>query len=102
MNRKVNRIDENGFYLEDVILSEEDAVPSDCIEVPVPDGFWLPKWDIQAGVWVEGRTQEEIAEIMASIQTPPVDVKAQAIEEINKATTIAGLKAAMLKYINVD
>lgn len=101
MNRKVNRIDENGFYLEDVILSEEDAVPFDCIGIQVPDGFWLPKWDTQAGVWVEGRTQEEIAGIKASITTQ-IAVKAQAIEEINRATTIAGLKAAMLKYINAE
>jgi hypothetical protein len=31
-----------------------------------------------------------------------VDIKAQAIEEINSATTIAGLKAAMLKFIEAS
>lgn len=31
-----------------------------------------------------------------------IDIKAQAIEEIESATTIAGLRAAMLKYVNAE
>lgn len=31
-----------------------------------------------------------------------VDVKAQAIDEIESATTIAGLRTAMLKYVNAE
>ena len=62
--RKVIRIDENGMYVEDIILQNDEATPDDCTEVPCPDGFYNPKLDGEK--WVEGLTQEQIELILSN------------------------------------
>lgn len=50
--KKALRIDSNRFFVEDVILQDDEATPPDCIETPCPDGFYKPKWD--GTQWIEG------------------------------------------------
>lgn len=72
------RIDtETGMFIEDVILDVppllEDGTPDPAyIETPVPPdaGFYHPRWDFDAGEWVEGLTPEEIA----ARQNQPVEL----------------------------
>lgn len=45
-------------------------------------------------------TTAEVSDVPAI--EPIKDTKAQAIEEIEAATTIAGLRAAMLKYVSAE
>lgn len=52
--KKVIKVDINGLYLEDVILSDDELTPTDCVEMSCPDGFYRPKWD--GTRWVEGGT----------------------------------------------
>lgn len=62
--RKVYRIDQNGFYLEDVILNDNEPLPSDCIDIHLPDGFHKPQFvNLQ---WVESMHQDEINVVMDS------------------------------------
>ena len=71
------RVDpETGMWIEDVVLAETPALENGepdpaYIAEPVPPnaGFYHPRWDFAAGVWVEGLTAEEIAERQAV--TPP-------------------------------
>lgn len=56
--RKVIRIDSNGFYIEDVILQDGEAMPSDCTDIFCPDGFYKPL--LQNGIWIEGMAQVDI------------------------------------------
>jgi len=56
--RKVLKIDINGYFIEDVVLQDNETTPSGCIETPCPDGFYKPKWD--GSKWIEGLTQAEI------------------------------------------
>lgn len=56
----VYRIDTNGFYLEDVILNENDEIPSDCREDKPQDGLYKIKRNATDTGWEEGATQEEI------------------------------------------
>lgn len=53
----VKLIDEDGLYVEDVILEarprNEEGIPDpQYIDVPVPEGFYWPKWN--GTEWVEG------------------------------------------------
>lgn len=91
----VRKIDEQGFFTGDDFVEE---ITEFTIEALCPQGFYKPKWDFTQKIWVEGLTQIEIDAI---ISTQNVDPKEVAISEIEKATTIAGLRAAMLKYINI-
>jgi hypothetical protein len=50
--KKVIRIDEQGLFLEDVILQDNELTPEDCIETDCQGGFYLPKWN--GTEWVEG------------------------------------------------
>lgn len=56
--KKVLKIDSKGYFIEDVLLDENETTPTDCVEVPCQQGFYKPKWD--GTHWVEGLTQEEI------------------------------------------
>lgn len=77
--KKVIKVDENGLFLEDVILQECEIIPDSCIEAPCPDGFYKPKWD---GVnWVEGLTQAEIDAIKNVPQEPTDEERISALED---------------------
>lgn len=61
------KIDNEGFFIEDVILEEVPCVYDEegnkiydthYIDVEVPQGLYKPKWT--GTEWVEGMTQEEI------------------------------------------
>jgi hypothetical protein len=92
--RKVLKINQDGIYIEDIILPDGAATPPGCIETPCPEGFFLPKWD---GVsWVEGMTQEDITAMTNTVVKSKEDLF---IEELDKATTIASVKLALKNYI---
>lgn len=59
--KKILRINTDGFYIEDVIISSTEEIPPDCVEVHCPEGFHKPKWDGKK--WTEGYTDEEIKQI---------------------------------------
>ena len=50
--KKVIKINDDGIFVEDVLLKNNEPTPSDCIETPCPNGFYKPKWD--GAEWVEG------------------------------------------------
>jgi hypothetical protein len=60
---KAIKIDENGFFVEDVILDNNNNLTGDInlVFTPVPNtGFMKPKWDFDNDVWIEGESQEAI------------------------------------------
>jgi hypothetical protein len=59
MNMKIAyKLDSNGFYLEDVILSDNEGIPSDCTNIKTPDGLYKARF--VNGAWVEGMAQADI------------------------------------------
>lgn len=85
--KKVLKIDKDGFFIEDVI-SHEEFIPSDCIEVECPQGFYKPRWNDDE--WVEGLTPQEIEELK-KIETTP---KQPSLEE-----RLAALETLMMGVI---
>ena len=83
------KIDENGYFLEDVILDSIpmiDELPDPSyIEVEVPQGFYLPKWN--GSEWVEGMAQSEI-DLLKNVPTEPTE-----------AERLTALETAMLEMI---
>jgi hypothetical protein len=61
--RRVYRLDAEGFYSEDVIIEYGAELPSDCVDMPEPIGFYKIKYDRDKAKWVEGLTQAEIDEL---------------------------------------
>jgi hypothetical protein len=74
--RQVFKIDDDGFYVEPVIVysneNGEYEIPSDCIEIPVPEGLYKPKWN--GSEWVEGLSQEEIEALKQQNQPQPSEL----------------------------
>jgi hypothetical protein len=56
---EVYRIDEEGYYIEPVILQESETIPDDCVEER-PPSLYKAKWD---NGWMEAMTEEEIQSI---------------------------------------
>jgi hypothetical protein len=77
--KQVYRINELGEYVEPVILSEGQEVPSDCVEVIPIEGLFKANWDGLA--WVEGLSQTEIETLTG---TTLDQIKLKKIEELDK------------------
>jgi hypothetical protein len=58
--KQVFKIDSNGFYVEPVILQDNDKTRSDCVETMPPSLFKAKFLD---GAWVEGATTSEITDL---------------------------------------
>ncbi|KIV56951.1 hypothetical protein AM501_27275 [Aneurinibacillus migulanus] len=71
---QVVRIDKNGFFLTDEIVTKEKFEQDKYLLLgPVPEGFYHPKWN---GVtWEEGLTQKEIAERIEAQPAMPISIE---------------------------
>jgi hypothetical protein len=56
--RIVSKVDAQGTFVEDVLLTDGEATPQDCVTQRPPEGFYSPKWTGTA--WVEGKPAAEI------------------------------------------
>ena len=59
--KRVFKIDSDGFYLEPVILQDNDKIPLNCVEIE-PTGSFI-KGKFLDGAWVEGATAKEITDL---------------------------------------
>jgi len=80
---KVYRIDENGYYIETVLIEDDAQVPEDCIKEPFPMGTWKPRYI--NGAWQNGMSQAEIEAIMSapkpkSLEDEVADIKKQNVD----------------------
>jgi hypothetical protein len=83
--KQVFRIDADGFYVEDVILYNENKndkgppkwnVPIDCVESKPPEGMFVLKWDGKE--WTEGISQTEVDQRRTDIAKQQEQGKAKA------------------------
>ena len=63
MAYKAINVDDEGFYVCDIILNHPDEALNvkNIIIEECPDGFYLPRWNGKK--WVEGKTNEEISKL---------------------------------------
>ncbi len=79
--KKVLKINEDGFFIEDVVLEDEESIPEGCIEVECPQGFYKPRWD--GSMWIEGLTQEEIEELKNKpVPKTELEILKETVEEL--------------------
>lgn len=70
--KQVYRIDDNGFYIEPVILKERETLPSNCVEVTPTNGLYKAKF--VDGQWIDGLSQVEIDAIVnAPVPLTPLE-----------------------------
>jgi hypothetical protein len=79
--KKVYKIDTNGFYVGDAILEDNEEIPSDCIEIPFPDGLFLPA-KLENGKWITTLSQDELNSILGYTLD---DLKQKKINELDEA-----------------
>jgi hypothetical protein len=87
-----------GFYHKEI---QGDKIPEGCIEITdEKHEFYL----LNNGKYkIDVNTFEDIHLPEPELPAPENDAaKATAIDEISKATTIAGLRTAMLKFVNAE
>lgn len=80
--RKVHEIDENGYYVRDVILDDEEGVqetPPNCIDIIMTDGLFKARFI--EGQWVNGISNEEVDIAMGR---DLASVKRAKLTELNK------------------
>jgi hypothetical protein len=66
--KQVYKYDEEGFFVEPVLIENNEVLPVNCTESELPQPNYKPKFN---GVeWVETLTQEQIDEIKNQPQPP--------------------------------
>jgi hypothetical protein len=70
--KQVFKIDDQGFYVEPVIIGDDEELGENLIETPIPEGFYRPKWN--GNEWVEGLTSEEIEALKQQHQPQPSEL----------------------------
>jgi len=48
-----HKIDSDGYYIEPVIIYDGDEIPDGVTDIPPPQPCYLPRFDRDAGAWVE-------------------------------------------------
>jgi hypothetical protein len=59
--RQVFRMNEDGFFLEPVLVPKDAETPFDCTEVVPKDGLYKAKFD--GSEWIEGADETYIASL---------------------------------------
>lgn len=63
----VRKLNNEGYFIEDVIIRENSDYPKNYTEIPLPSsdkgqiGFYKPRWD--GTKWVEMMSKEEIKQL---------------------------------------
>jgi hypothetical protein len=82
--KQVFKVDADGYYVEDVILSRPKGrdgkyppwdVPDDCVETKPPEGLFQLKWN--GTDWEEGLSQTDVDQLRAEIQKQQEDGQAE-------------------------
>lgn len=99
---QVYRIDEEGYFVEPVLVPDEKSIPEDCVTEFPSYGLFKPKWD--GGRWVEGLSEEEIKAILEKSnkpQPPTIEEQIQQLREEKKMTDLALLELVELVLGNM-
>ncbi|MFS0556862.1 hypothetical protein [Brevibacillus sp. 179-C9.3 HS] len=96
---QVNKIDQEGFFLEPVLFDAEQvkmhdagaiSLGIDIVSELIPEGMYKPKWNgLQ---WEEGLTQQEI-DAIKSKPTPPTELEIIGQQMVEKELQIMGLQS---------
>jgi hypothetical protein len=65
MLKQGSKIDENGFFIEEIIYDDNQEVEKDIIIVERPQGLYRTKWNGEK--WIECATQEEAGKISNNV-----------------------------------
>jgi hypothetical protein len=97
--KKVIRIDEQGLFLEDVILQDHELIPTNCIETDCQGGLYLPKWNgtewVEGGVMPEPQPHQPTESETIMLAIAELDLQREA-DKLETQLAIAELAEAML------
>jgi hypothetical protein len=58
--KQVYKVDSEGFYMEPVILEDNQKVPANCVVFKPQNGLFKPKLNMTKTSFIEGLSQTEI------------------------------------------
>lgn len=74
----VAKIDTEGFYVEDVLVGDDQELPAGCVGERPPEGLHTPRWT--GSGWTEGKPEAEIVEARKAAKVEVI--KAAGVEEL--------------------
>lgn len=89
---QVHRVDKDGFYMEPVLIEQNNVIEDEnIVTIDPPEGLYKPRW--LDGEWVEGLTPEEIEEIKKPIPKVPSEIDILGKQLAEKELQILQLQA---------
>lgn len=80
------KIDENGYFIEDVVADKEITDKYHLTTAPA-QGYYRPKWN--GNKWIEGAAAEEIEVINTPQGEPPPETEEQKENRLLRAQVVA-------------
>jgi hypothetical protein len=72
--KQAYKYDAEGKYIEPVMLEEDESLPANCTDIPLPQPNWKPVFI--NGKWMETATEEE--------KNPPIIAEATPLEKLQQ------------------
>ncbi|GED16404.1 hypothetical protein [Aneurinibacillus migulanus] len=89
---QVHRVDKDGFYMEPVLIEQNDVIEDEnIVTIDPPEGLYKPRW--LDGEWLEGLTSEEIEEIKKTVPQEPDPIEQLQAENAALMMQVAQLEA---------
>lgn len=82
----LRKINENGFFVEDVLGDTQSEL---LLDTEPAQGFFKPKWD--GSQWIEGASQEQIDSITALAEANYIPTEQEQIDELVTALVERGV-----------
>ncbi|MGF2617726.1 hypothetical protein FZC84_11870 [Rossellomorea vietnamensis] len=96
--KQVYRFDENGVYIEPVLINDTDEIPEGCLDVHIPEGFYQPRWN--GTEIVEGLPQEEIDWIRNNEPSPPPSYEEVLAENMELKERLGSMEFAVITLLD--
>jgi hypothetical protein len=97
--KQVFKIDSNGFYIEPVILQDDEKLGNNLIDIAISEGFYRPKW--YGKKWVEGLTQLEI-DALRNVPQPKTEIELLKEENIQLLSRVQESENAIVMLMDMS
>ncbi|MEH7093930.1 hypothetical protein [Neobacillus vireti] len=79
--KQVFRFDNKGYYVEPVILKDNDVIPPNCTDIEPTGSYFRGKFE--NGRWIEGATQKEIDDLKNTpIPKSPLEILQETVDQL--------------------
>jgi hypothetical protein len=96
--KQVFKFDEEGYFVEPVLIGDKEEVPEGCMDVVIPEGLYRPQWN--GAEIVEGLSQLEIDQLHTNAPDAPLTYKELLAENKELKERVGSMEFAVITVLD--